>query len=170
MSMSFPTIYKKDTGEIVQTGMIWCEDDMIEVNFNARLTYYGAETHSIINAEANGDTQYVAFLGEQNLVIDRPPVPYQIDKTVITADGDDFCTITGLHNPCEVVVDDPDPLVETTITTVTGGSFEFAAEAAGTYTIEISRFPFLPMTLEITAVDPQNLEAAYSTEFSSEFS
>jgi hypothetical protein len=164
--MSFPTVYKKDTGQIVQTGMIWCEDDVVEQNFNARLAYYGAETHAIINADANAETQYVAVVGDQVLVVDRPPVPYLVDKTTIIAGGDDFCTISGLHDPCEVIIDDPDPLVETVVETVTGGSFEFAAETPGDYTIQIQKFPFLAMTLVINAITP---DPSFLADVSDEF-
>lgn len=152
MSMNFPTIYRKDTGEIVQTGMIWCEDDAVEINFSARLNSYGAETHAIINVRADPDTQYVVNMGDQVVVSSRPQIPYVVDKTTIQAGGVDFATISGLHDPCDVTVDDPDPLVETVRETVTGGSFEFAAQTPGEYTIQIHKFPFLPLTMVITAV------------------
>lgn len=166
MSMNFPTIYRKDTGQIVQTGMIWCQDESVEVNFNARLSYYGVEDHAIINMEANPETQYVAFMGDEVVIIDKPSIPYAIDKTTIYAGVDDFATISGLHDPCDVIIDDPDPLAETITETVVGGSFEFAAETPGDYTIQISKFPFLPMTVVITAV---TLISSFSSDFSGEF-
>lgn len=166
MSMSFPTVYRKDTGQIVQTGMIWCEDALTPGNFAARLSYYGEETHGIIDAEANPNTQYVANMNDQVLLIDRPQIPYSVDRTTIYSGTGDYATISGLHDPCEIVIDDPDPLVETITETVTGGFFEFAAETPGEYTIQINKFPFLPMTLVIEAVP---LVPSFSSDFSEEF-
>jgi hypothetical protein len=156
MSIHHATIYKKSTGEIVEVGGFSCDEDFVDMNFAVRVDAYGGAEHDVIDSPADPEVHYVYIVGETASVIERPPIPYQIDKTTITADGVDFLTISGLHNPCDVIVDDPDPLVETSTITVTGGSFEFSAEDPGLYTIQISRFPFLPMTLEITAeeVDP----------------
>ena len=152
MSVHYATVYKKDTGEIVQTGMFSCDEEMVELNFSARAQFYGEETHGVLRAPADSRTQYVSVSGDEVILLDKPPIPYQIDKTTIAADGTDFLTISGLHSPCEIVVDDPDPTVDTVVHTVEGGSFEFEADTPGLYFIEISRFPFLPTRLEITAL------------------
>ena len=149
------SIYHLGTGEVKSTGGIQFETDLKDIQVAAALAPWGADTHGLIEESLDPLTKYVYTLDNERFIADRPPIPYQIDKTTITADGLDFLTISGLHNPCDVIVDDPDPLVETTVTTVTGGSFEFAAEDPGLYTIEISRFPFLPMKLDITATAPE---------------
>jgi hypothetical protein len=153
MSLHFPAIFKKDTGEIVATGMFSCPEDYVEANFTARLDLYGASEHAVIDADpqADPDIHYVIMLDETYVLTPRPPIPYVIDKTEILADGQDYLTITGLHNPCTIVVDDPDPTVETVVHTVEDGGFEFEADTPGLYIIEISRFPFLPARIEITA-------------------
>lgn len=153
MSMNYCTIYNKSTGEIVHSSDFSCGDDseQIELNYSARLNFYGVETHAVLRIPANGQVQYVAFSGDEVLLMDKPQIPFDIDKTVITAGTGDFVTITGLHTPCEIVVDDPDPTVETIVHTVEGGTFEFEADTPGLYFIEISRFPFLPARLEISA-------------------
>lgn len=169
MSMNYCTIYDKLTGEIVQNSSFTCAEDseQIELNYLARLGFYGAETHGLLRIPADGEKQYVAFSGDELLLVDKPPIPFTIDKTVITAGTGDFLTITGLHIPCDVIVDDPDPLTETTYHTVTGGAFEFEAEVPGTYTLQIMRHPFLPATITISAI-PES--AASGSEFSQDFS
>jgi hypothetical protein len=166
------SVYRIDTGEIVQYSNFTCQDDddLVAKNYDYRLDEAGRSEHAILKQETDPVTQYVAAMGDQVLVIERPSIPYQIDKTFIMAGGEDFCTISGLHDPCEVVIDDPDPLVETVTVTVTGGAFEFSADTAGVYTIQIDKFPFLLMTLEVIAVNPEAPEtASYSSDFSFEF-
>jgi hypothetical protein len=41
--------------------------------------------------------------------------------------------------------------VETTVTTVSGGGFVFIADDPGVYSVEVSRWPFLPFLIEFTA-------------------
>lgn len=168
--MYFFTPYRKSTGEILFTSGFSCEDDNVEANYAHRLNSLDGAEHDFIRSPADPAIHYVTILGDERMVMEKPPMPYDIDKTVVVANGEDFITISGLHDPCEVVIDDPDPLVETVTTTVTGGSFEFSADMAGIYTIQIDEFPFLPMTLEIIAVNPEALEtASYSSDFSYEF-
>lgn len=162
-------IYQIDTGEIKAPGGIQFEPeaDIRQSQILSALRPWGEQTHALLIGAGSSDLHYVGLLGEQPVLLDRPPIPYQISKTSLTVDGEDFLTISGLHDPCNVVIDDPDPLVETISETVTGGSFEFAAETPGVYTIQITKFPFLPLTLEITAVPPGAQE---TSEFVSDFS
>lgn len=157
MSLSPTIIYEIATGEIKSRGGIDFYEGAEESQVAAALAPWGADNHGLLVQDGDPDKSYVYVVGGVPTVDVRPPIPYQIDKTTITAGGTDFLTISGLHNPCDVIVDAPDPLVETTITTVTGGSFEFAAEDPGLYTIEISRFPFIPMKLEITVEEEDPL-------------
>jgi hypothetical protein len=75
----------------------------------------------------------------------------EVNKTTLVADGVDSITLTGLPDPCQIIIDDPDPLVETTTTTVTGGGFVFVADDPGIYTVEVRRWPFVPFKIEFTA-------------------
>jgi hypothetical protein len=150
--------------------MFSCEEEAVQLNFDARVGMYGAATHDVIDGTGDAETQYVTVLNEAYVLVPRPTIPFIINKTTIAADGLDFTTISGLHDPCDVVIDAPDPLVETQTATVTGGSFEFSAETEGIYTIQIQKFPFLPLTLQITAIQPEAPDDSwFSSEFSYEF-
>ena len=154
MSVYYPTIYKKGTGEIVQTGMISCEPDFIDMQFAARLDYYGGTTHDVVDAPADAAIHYVAVLDEQEIITERPElfVRSEGDKRTLQADGIDTIVLTGLPDPCEIIIDDPDPDVETAIHTVEGGGFVFIADDPGVYSVEVRRWPFLPFLIEFTAV------------------
>lgn len=149
---TFPyAVYRLDTGRIVSSGAIGTSDDLKDAQIAANLAVWGAEEHAAIEAQADAESHYVGTLGGEPAVLDRPNLMVRVDKTVIEAGGIDEAVLTGLPDPCEVVIDDPDPTVETTVAEVTGGGFIFAADNPGTYTIEIRRFPFLPFKAEITA-------------------
>lgn len=147
------SVYRKDTGEIVQYSNFYCADDAeyIANNCLVKVMAFGSDDHSFVKEQSNRDTQYVQVIDGVAEVIDKPELVVAIDKTEILADGEDFATLTDLPDPCEIIVDDPDPTVETTTTQVFGGGFEFAAETPGVYTLEVRRFPFLPWLVEITA-------------------
>jgi hypothetical protein len=147
------SVYRKDTGEIVSYSYFSCPDDpdYIQANLNIRVAQYGEEDHAFVASESDPAIHYINLVGDTPSVVLRPPIPYVIDKTTLVAGTGDFVTITGLHNPCTIVVDDPDPAVATTTHVVEDGGFEFEPETPGVYIIEISRFPFLPATIEITA-------------------
>jgi hypothetical protein len=151
MSTHFPTIYKKSTGEIVQTGMFTCDDEFVDANFAVKLQFFGSEDHGIVDASAAVDTQYVAVMDEVAIVAGRSPLIVEVDKTTLVADGIDSITLTGLPDPCDIIIDAPDPLVETSVQTVTGGGFVFVADDPGVYTVEVRRWPFLPFKIEFTA-------------------
>jgi hypothetical protein len=150
MSLTPTIIYTISTGEIKSIGSIGFMDEFREQQVSSALSPWG-EDHGLLEGAADPELHYVITFAETPTVMDRPPIPYVIDKTEILADGEDYLTITGLHNPCTIVIDDPDPTVETLVQTVEGGGFEFSADTPGLYIIEISRFPFLPTRIEITA-------------------
>lgn len=144
------TIYRISSGEIYTSGLISGGADMIPVQIDANLSIYGSDC-SALKVSGDPNTQYVQVLSETPTVVARPNLQVSVDKTSIIADGDDYLTLSGLPDPCEIIIDAPDPTVETTITEVLGGGFEFEATTPGLYTIEIRRFPFLPFKIEITA-------------------
>jgi hypothetical protein len=145
-------IYRRSTGEIVSTGGgVDFRDPIADVQIAAALAPWGDDYGLFEATEGSQGTHYIVMLDEVPVAVERPPIPYQIDSTTVTAGDGSYITITGLHNPCELVIDDPDPTVETWRVTVEGGGFEFECETPGIYTVEISRFPFLPARIEITA-------------------
>lgn len=150
------TVFNKETGEIVQYSYFDCPEDseFIDKNYQTRVGFFGSNTHSFIAEKPNNESQYVVMMEERPILVDRPSIPYQFDRTTLTAGTGDFITITGLHNPCELVIDDPDPTVETWRVTVDDGGFEFEADTPGVYTIEITHFPFIPAKIEIIASWP----------------
>lgn len=153
MSVHFATIYRKDTGQIVETGGFTCEEDFVEMNFAVRVNNWGGADYDSIDSDADSAIHYVIVLAGETIVTDRPSLLINIvdNKTTIAAGTGDSAIFTGLPDPCQIIIDDPDPMVETTIEEVTGGGFEFEAADPGVYTLEVRRFPFLPWKVEITA-------------------
>lgn len=149
------TIYRKDTGQIVQYSFFSCADDIEQIarNHYGRLMFFGAEDHDFIDAPSDPAKHYVVTLGEEKVIAERPDLVVFVedDKTTIQAGGEDETTLTGLPDPCEIFLDDPDPTVETQRIEVTGGGFIFSADDPGVYTIEVRRWPFMPFAIEITA-------------------
>lgn len=145
------TIHRLDTGEIVCVQAMAFAEEHRAVYRDAALAPWGAETHGLLEVFSDPARHYVATLGGQPVREDRPALRVSVDKTAIAADGLDAATLTGLPNPCEVVVDADDPDADTVAAEVAGGGFEFAAEVPGTYAIEVRRFPFLPFRQEIVA-------------------
>lgn len=145
------TIYRPSSGEILASGMISGSADMISVQIDANVAIYGNDC-SALKVSSDSNTQYVQVLSETPTVVDRPKLQVNVDKTSIIAGGDDYLTLTGLPDPCEIIIDAPDPTVETTVTEVAGGGFEFEAATPGSYTIEVRRFPFIPFRIDITAI------------------
>lgn len=145
-------IYKEDTGEVISRVDIGFIDEFKESQLAAMLAPWG-EGHGALEAEGTPETHYVATLGDRVLSAERPEliVATVDDKTTLVADGVDSITLTGLPDPCDIIIDDPDPTVETTVTEVTGGGFVFVADDPGVYTVEVRRWPFLPFKIEFTA-------------------
>src|SRR5688572_21612167 len=133
------SIYRADNGEIVATGTILFHPEFREQQIAAYLApwQFAAQPHALIEQQADPATQYIQVLDGIAEAVDKPELVVDIDKTEILADDEDFATLTGLPDPCEIIIDDPDPTVETTTTQVFGGGFEFAAATPGIYTIEV---------------------------------
>lgn len=61
----------------------------------------------------------------------------EFDKIEITADGSDATTLTGLPDPCTVLIDgEPQE--------VTGGTLEFSADTPGEYEVEVRETEAFP--------------------------
>ena len=145
-------IYKEDTGEVVSQVDVGFIDEFKDVQIASMLAPWG-EGHALIEAEGNPDTHYITTLGDRVISAPRPDLVVSTvdDRATLLADGIDSITLTGLPDPCDIVIDDPDPTVETTVTEVTGGGFVFVADDPGVYTVEVRRWPFLPFKIEFTA-------------------
>jgi hypothetical protein len=150
--LSSVVIYKAATGEIVSSVDVGFVDEFKDAQIAAMLAPWG-DGHALMEAGGTTDTHYVAIIGEEKRSIPRPGLTVSIegDKTTLLADGIDSITLTGLPDPCEIIIDDPDPEVETTVTEVTGGGFVFVADDPGVYTVEVRRWPFMPFRIEFTA-------------------
>lgn len=149
--LTLTSIYKISTGEIVSSGGITFDPNQKNHQIDCAIAPWGADTHALVEEGSDPQSQYVQVLSDASVILDRPSLHISIDKTTISADGVDYLTLTGLPDPCEIIIDAPDPTVETTITEVSGGGFEFDATTPGLYTIEVKRFPFLAFKIEITA-------------------
>lgn len=148
------TVFRTDTGEIVSYSNFSINDDpeAIAANYSVRARMYGETGYDYIPVESLPETQYVAMIDGEPELADKPILHVQIDKTEILADGEDIATLTGLPNPCTIIVDDDDPLTETSIVEVEGGGFTFSTEDPGPYSFEVrGRFPFLPWKTIVVA-------------------
>ena len=154
LSSATPTvIYRKSTGEIISTGGVQFEDGHRDAQIAAALAPWG-DDYAITEGVGNADLDYIAIIDEQAIVAERSPliVYTEGNKVTLAADGEDSIVLTGLPNPCEIIIDDPDPDVETEIISVSGGGFVFMADDPGVYTVEVRRWPFLPFKIEFTAI------------------
>lgn len=153
MSIHYTTVYNKRTGQIVSTGYFSCEDSMVDINFAIRADQFGGADHDVIDSPADPEHQYVQTVDGSPVISERPPlrVFVQEGRTTLQAGGEDTITLSGLPNPCEIILDDPDPVTPTQVLTVEGGGFVFAADDPGVYTVEVRRFPFVPFKIEFTA-------------------
>ncbi len=77
------------------------------------------------------------------VVIPRPTLS-AFDKTSIAADGIDTATLSGLPDPCTILINGQEH-------TVTGGTLDLDADRPGTYRVEIRHFPYRDFAQEITA-------------------
>lgn len=98
------------------------------------------EGEYVTEGSANDETQYV----KDGKIIDRPANPSTIDKTTIIADDTDACLISNIPIGSKVSV-------EGQVFTVNDSEFEFTVDQSGEYRIEITGFPFLPVTFTVVA-------------------
>jgi hypothetical protein len=81
----------------------------------------------------------------------RPAFTGTIDKTSLTSNGTDACTLSGLPNPATITVIGPSGQSQQTATTVTTGSFKFTTTASGKYSLYVSAFPMKDYNVTIWA-------------------
>lgn len=149
------TVFRSATGEVVSSTRHTSDgDEDFKALVIANILAAWGDGHGVTEGDANPiDEHYVQFLDETAIVVRKPDLIVHVEdeKTTIEAGGEDFTTLTGLPDPCTIIIDDPDPGVATQEIDVAGGGFIFEADDPGVYTIEIRRFPFLPYKIEITA-------------------
>ncbi len=147
------TIYRKDTGEIATTIYISGSEDLEPLQVAANVEQWGVDDYAAVLGDSDGAIHYVAVLDDKAVVAGRPELiaTTENDKTTLQADGVDSIVLTGLPDPCDIIVDAPDPGVETQTFTVEGGGFVFSVDDPGVYTVEVRRWPFLPFKIEFTA-------------------
>jgi hypothetical protein len=81
---------------------------------------------------------------EDGVLVPRSTLNATWSKTTITANGVDTAVLSGLPDPCTVMIDGE-------AHEVTGGSLEFAASSPGVYRISIDEVQYLPETWEVIA-------------------
>lgn len=79
---------------------------------------------------------------------DRPQLPVTLDRSSLSADGQDEARLTGLPVPCDVTIEGPDGR-ETV--TVEDGEIVMTADVAATYRISAVSWPYLPWSAEVIA-------------------
>lgn len=145
------TIYRLDTGEIASSPEMAFAEEHRETSLAAALAPWGADAHAITEGGSDPARHFVATLGGEPAVQERPAMQARADRTAVAADGVDEATLTGLPDPCTITVDADDPDTETSVHEVAGGGFVFAAETPGTYSVTVDHWPFLPWRVEFTA-------------------
>lgn len=95
---------------------------------------------SMLEGKADDATQYV----KDGLITDMPANPAIIDKITLSADGVDTCLISSIPIGSEVSV-------EGQTYTVNDSEFIFSLDQPGTYEINITGSPFLPVTFTVEA-------------------
>lgn len=93
----------------------------------------------IVDDQADPETMRVV----DGAVEARPTLP-EFDQTEIAADDTDVATISGLPDPCTVIVDGVEHVVE-------GGVMAVSSPMPATYVVEIKHWPYKEARHEIVA-------------------
>ena len=81
---------------------------------------------------------------EGGVPIDKADFAGDFDKEEIVADGADLATLTGLPDPCDIIVDGIRHQI-------TGGLLEFSADTPGAYPIQLMDYRFFEKEWTIVA-------------------
>ncbi|WP_342234660.1 hypothetical protein [Inquilinus sp. OTU3971] len=93
----------------------------------------------IVDDQADPETMCIV----EGAVEARPSLP-EFDQTEIAADDTDVATISGLPDPCTVIVDGVAHAIE-------GGSLALSSPMPATYVVEIKHWPYKEARYEIVA-------------------
>lgn len=80
-------------------------------------------------------------------VVKRPKLRLRPDKVSIEANGQDAVTITGLPQPCKVIVDDE------LIYDIEDGTAEITCDIPGQYIVVVDCWPYMPWQTAIRALE-----------------
>lgn len=129
-------VYDQIDGRILRSGV--CAD--VEAFTGITLLDLQAEAgEEAMEGSADDRFQYI----KDREVIERPVMVASIDRTTMTADGTDYCTLSGLPIPCEVYIDK-------TRYVVPDGIAELTLDTPGTYKVVCRAFPYLDWEMEVT--------------------
>ncbi len=109
-----------------------------------RAEYVPGPGRAMMNGITDMRRQYVDVSSSPPVLADKTPVGATWSARVIAADGVEEAVLSPLPIPCELIVDG-DPV------TVTDGSFEFSANAEGTYGVQFNHPHHLREVWEIEA-------------------
>jgi hypothetical protein len=138
-------VYESATGRIKRWGTCSLRDD---VNLQVP---DDDDKHEVIGHEIAMLSDQTYYVDPSANVIPRPPASgYAIDKTLITADGVDAATISGLPNPTRVHILNTDDS-RASGGEATSGSFTFSTAVAGTYQITVDGMPYAPLMYSVIA-------------------
>lgn len=121
-------------GQILRTGS--CPDSMVADQLQPGET--------AIEGAANDLTQYIAG----GIVTNKPAIGAVIDKTTVTANGIDFCTISGLPNPSHISVIGGGASIAAD---VIDGAIELTFDTPGAYRVRCESINKLPAEILIDA-------------------
>jgi hypothetical protein len=127
--------YNVTTGRINSTLNI--EDDNTH--------FYEENGETLIKGEGAGFKDYIDLTQSPPAITPRPAMPATQDKLIITADGNDAVTLSGLPEPCTVTIGGA-------VYDVPDGELEWATLMPTTYRIRVESFPYLNWEGEVTAV------------------
>lgn len=139
MSVTAFVVCDAVTGEILRTGT--APESMVAAQVQAGETL-------MVGLTANDATQRVNVV--TGAVIDKFALAATIDKTTVTANALDTCTITNIPSATHArILVREEPLASVD---VNDGVLVLTFDTPGAYTLELSAFLWLPQTFEITAV------------------
>ncbi|KGM36123.1 hypothetical protein [Inquilinus limosus] len=126
-------VYDSATGRILIVGQ--CREEDVPLQAGG---YPGG-----ISVAVSSRLSYRDHYMVEGQIANRPVLPI-FDKMEIAADGVDEATLVGLPDPCRVIVDDVEHVVE-------GGSLSIASPMPATYVVEIKQWPYKDARYEIVA-------------------
>ncbi|KAB0682011.1 hypothetical protein [Aureimonas leprariae] len=126
------------SGQIQQTVNDPVPDGYADVLRNA-----GLRVVEVDEAELSGDL-HLLYLDAEDALVPRPTCSAAIDRTVIRADGEDAAVLSGLPDPCAL-------LINGMPRDVAGGSIEIRSRRPGTFLIQLQHWPLVDWSVTVEA-------------------
>ena len=105
------------------------------------------DNHTLIPYDQSPEGKYFNYAAQQ--VEERPIFPIVVNKSTIAADSTEEAIISNIPRGT-VCTHDGDTY------TVDDGLIEFTADHVGDYTFTFELFPYLPMTITVSATEPNS--------------